>query len=162
MRGFLLTDTYMYACWMTRYVLEYLPDTAIICATLPDGIVANLEAPYGWPMPGIALVVRSLILANSSCKANFLSTSQHMMVRIQCSLKTSSLHPPFILILAVKENIVVSSVFACDAFDSVHNLVYYYCAGSCQLNCKVWSMWSASVSSFNWGSSCNGKTKCKV
>jgi hypothetical protein len=113
-------------------------------------------------MPGIALVVRSLILANSSCKANFLSTSQHMMVRIQCSLKTSSLHPPFILILAVKENIVVSSVFACDAFDSVHNLVYYYCAGSCQLNCKVWSMWSASVSSFNWGSSCNGKTKCKV
>ncbi len=137
MRGFLLTDTYMYACWMTRYVLEYLPDTAIICATLPDGIVANLEAPYGWPMPGIALVVRSLILANSSCKANFLSTSQHMMVRIQCSLKTSSLHPPFILILAVKENIVVSSVFACDAFDSVHNLVYYYCAGSCQLNCKV-------------------------
>ncbi len=127
----------MYACWMIRYVLEYLPDTAIICATLPDGIVANLEAPYGWPMPGIALVLRSLILANSSCKANFLSTSQHMTARIQPSLKTSSLHP-LILILAVTENIVVSSVFACDAFDSdVHNLVYDYCAGCCQLNCKV-------------------------
>lgn len=48
------------------------------------------------------------------------------------------LKPPFILIFAVTENTVVSSVFACDAFDSgVHNLVHYYCAGSCQLNCKV-------------------------
>ncbi|CAM6012475.1 unnamed protein product [Sphagnum balticum] len=74
----LKTEVLALAAQDPRYVLEYLPDTAIICATLPDGIVANLEAPYGWPMPGIALVVRSLILANSSCKANFLSTSQHM------------------------------------------------------------------------------------
>ncbi|XP_024390331.1 uncharacterized protein [Physcomitrium patens] len=54
-----------------RYKLKYSPEANLIVATLPGPVTANIEAPYGWPMPGFALRLNSLV---PSAKAHYLGS----------------------------------------------------------------------------------------
>lgn len=56
---------------LTRYKLKYSPEANLIVATLPGPVTANIEAPYGWPMPGFALRLNSLV---PSAKAHYLGS----------------------------------------------------------------------------------------